>query len=415
MRRWWTATLERPAQPVPAARQVWADVGPGYAANGFIGWVFAATAPVAIILSVGSAGGLNERQLASWIFGVFFVNGLISLLLCWRYRAPLGFAWTIPGTVLVGPALSHLSFAEVVGAFHATGALVLLLGATGWVRQAMRAVPMPIVMGMVAGVFLRFGLDLVRALHLDPGVAVPMVVAWVLLMAVPRWGRWLPPMIGALLVGVVAVAVLGRMQGASLGVVELARPVFQRPVWTLAALAELVLPLAITVLVVQNGQGIAVLRSAGHDPPVNVLTVASGIGAIASAAVGAVSSCLTGPTNAILVSSGERARQYTAGLTFGLLCVVFGLLSPVFTRLMLQAPPAFIAALAGLAMLRVLQSAFVAAFRERFALGALVAMLVTVADLGLWNIGAAFWGLLAGLGISALLERGDFAAARAER
>jgi benzoate membrane transport protein len=205
------------------------------------------------------------------------------------------------------------------------------------------------------------------------------------------------------------------MQGASLGVVELARPVFQRPVWTLAALAELVLPLAITVLVVQNGQGIAVLRAAGHDPPVNVLTVASGIGAIASAAVGAVSSCLTGPTNAILVSSGERARQYTAGLTFGLLCVVFGLLSPVFTRLMLQATPAFIATLAGLAMLRVLQSAFVAAFRERFALGALVAMLVTVADLGLWNIGAAFWGLLAGLGISALLEREDFAAARAER
>jgi benzoate membrane transport protein len=415
MRRWWTATLERPAQPAPGARQVWADVGPGDVANGFIGWVFAATAPVAIILSVGSAGGLNERQLASWIFGVFFVNGLISVWLCWRYRAPLGFAWTIPGTVLVGPALSHLSFAEVVGAFHATGALVLLLGATGWVRQAMRAVPMPIVMGMVAGVFLRFGLDLVRALHLDPGVAVPMVVTWVLLMAVPRWGRWLPPMIGALLVGVVAVAVLGRMQGASLGVVELARPVFQRPVWTLAALAELVLPLAITVLVVQNGQGIAVLRSAGHDPPVNVLTVASGIGAIASAAVGAVSSCLTGPTNAILVSSGERARQYTAGLTFGLLCVVFGLLSPVFTRLMLQAPPAFIATLAGLAMLRVLQSAFVAAFRERFALGALVAMLVTVADLGLWNIGAAFWGLLAGLGISALLEREDFAAARAER
>ena len=44
--------------------------------------------------------------------------------------------------------------------------------------------------------------------------------------------------------------------------------------------------------------------------------------------------------------------------------------------------------------------------------GALVAFLVTVADLGLWNIGAAFWGLVAGIAVSWLLERGDFQATR---
>jgi benzoate membrane transport protein len=41
-------------------------------------------------------------------------------------------------------------------------------------------------------------------------------------------------------------------------------------------------------------------------------------------------------------------------------------------------------------------------------LGALVTFLVTVADLAILNIGAPFWGLLAGLTISRLLERGDF-------
>ena len=107
--------LERPALPPPGWRQVLADFGPTYAANGFIGFVFAATAPVAIILSVGVRGGLSEAELASWIFGVFFVNGLIGMLLCWLYRQPLAFFWTIPGTVLVGPALAHLSFAEVIG------------------------------------------------------------------------------------------------------------------------------------------------------------------------------------------------------------------------------------------------------------------------------------------------------------
>ena len=204
---------------------------------------------------------------------------------------------------------------------------------------------------------------------------------------------------------------LGRLDGSALGAIEIVRPVVQAPAWSMAAMIELVLPLAITVLVVQNGQGFAVLKSAGHNPPIDSITVASGLGAMLSAAVGSVSTCLTGPTNAILTSSGERSRQYTAAIFFGLLGVVFGLLSPAFTRLMLAAPKAFVMTLAGLAMLRVLQAAFVSSFKDRFALGALVAFLVTVADLGLWNIGAAFWGLLAGFVISWLLERPDFVAA----
>jgi benzoate membrane transport protein len=400
--------LERPSDPIPRWRGVLADVGPRYAANGFIGWLFAATAPVAIILSVGTRGGLSEAELASWIFGVFFINGLISILFSWLYRQPLAFAWTIPGTVLVGPALAHLSFAEVLGAYYATAALMLVLGATGWVRRAMQALPMPIVMGMVAGVFLRFGLDLVRALHSDVAIAAPMVAAWLLLTALPGLARRMPPLIGALLVGGLATALLGRFDGSGLGAIELVRPVVQAPAWSMAAMIELVLPLAITVLVVQNGQGFAVLKAAHHNPPIDAITVACGVGALASAVVGSVSTCLTGPTNAILTSSGDRARQYTAGIFFGLLGVVFGLLSPAFTRLMLAAPKAFIMALAGLAMLRVLQAAFVASFKARFTLGALVAFLVTVADLGLWNIGAAFWGLLAGFAVSGLLERRDF-------
>src|SRR5262249_30215304 len=68
--------------------------------------------------------------------------------------------WTIPGTVLVGQSLTHLTFHQVVGAFYVTSVLMLVLGATGSVKRAMELVPLPIVMGMVAGVFLRFGLDL---------------------------------------------------------------------------------------------------------------------------------------------------------------------------------------------------------------------------------------------------------------
>lgn len=401
--------LESPAGRSPGLRQIRSDFGLAYFANGLIGFIFSATGPVAIILSVGTRGGLSPAELASWIFGVFFVNGLLTLAMSWRYHMPLGFAWTIPGTVLVGPALQHLSFAEVIGAFYATSLLVLLLGASGWVKRLMAALPMPIVMGMVAGVFLRFGLDLVRALHSDAAIAAPMVIAFVALSALPVWGRRLPPLIGALLVGALAIALLGRLDTSGLDGFALAQPLLQAPVWSLGALVELVVPLAITVLVVQNGQGVAVLKAARHEPPVNAIAVACGIGAFFSAAVGAVSSCLTGPTNALLTSSGERSRHYTAALTFGSFGVLFGLMAPTFTGLMLATPKSYIMVLGGLAMLRVLQGAFVASFGGgRFTLGALISLLVTVSDISLLNIGAAFWGLVAGFGFSWLMEKADF-------
>lgn len=401
-------TIERPPRPRPGWRDLRADFGPTYAASGFMGLVFAASGPVAIVLSVGTAGGLSPDELSSWIFGIFFVNGLITIALSWIYRQPLAFFWTIPGTVLVGPALKHLSFAEVVGAFYATALLMMAVGATGWVRRAMLWIPMPIVMAMVAGVFLRFGLDLVRAVHADAVLGVPMIGTFLLLSAVPAWGRRVPPLIAALVVGAVIAGLLGRFDTAAFGDLQLVRPVFQVPVFSPSALLELVVPIAITVLVVQNGQGYAVLGAAGHAPPVNACTLASGLGSLAAASVGAISSCVTGPTNAILTASGEPARHYTAAIFTGLLAVGFGLMSPAFTRLLLGAPREFIMLVAGLAMMKVLQAAFVASFRTKFTLGALVCFLVTVSDLAILNIGAAFWGLTAGVLVSGLLERSDF-------
>jgi benzoate membrane transport protein len=391
----------------PALRRALADFGGVYFVNGLVAFIFAASGPVAIILAVGTRGGLSPSDLASWIFGAFFVNGLISIAFCWWCRQPLVFFWTIPGAVLVGPALGHLSFAEVIGAYIATGMLMLALGLSGWVRRAMEAVPMPIVMGMVAGVFLRFGLDLVFAIRDDFWIAAPMVAAFLALAASQRLSRLVPPLIGALAVGVILVAALGRFD-ASAQSFALALPNLYAPEFSWRAMVELVVPLAITVLVVQNGQGVTVLRAAGHEPPVNAIAAACGAGSMITAFVGSVSTCLTGPVNAIISSSGEKHRHYTAGIFVGILALAFGLAAPVFTRLLLATPKAFIAVLAGLAMLRVLQTAFTVSFRERFALGALVTFLVTVADVPILNVGAPFWGLVFGYCASRLLERGDF-------
>ncbi len=388
-------------------RRFLADFGSSYAASGLVGFIFAATGPVAIILAVGAQGGLSESDLSSWIFGAFFINGLISIAFCLFHRQPLVFFWSIPGAVLVGPALGHLSFPEVIGAFIATGVLMMALGLSGWVRRCTEAAPMPIVMAMVAGVFLRFGTGLVHAVRDDIAVVAPMVAVFIFLSFFRQAGRWLPPLIGAMVIGIVSVFLFDKYnQGET--ALRFAPPNLYLPAFSWQAMIELVAPLAITVLVVQNGQGFAVLSAAGHKPPIDAIAVACGAGSIVTAFVGSVSTCLTGPVNAIISSSGEKQRHYTAGVVVGLLALAFGLLSPLFVRLLLSTPPAFIAALGGLAMLRVLQTAFGVAFGGKFALGALVTFLVTVADVPIFNIGAAFWGLVIGFAISWLLERRDF-------
>ncbi|HJS78056.1 MAG TPA: benzoate/H(+) symporter BenE family transporter, partial [Burkholderiales bacterium] len=120
--------LERPDSRPPGLRRILADSGVPYAASAVVAFLFAASGPVAIILSVGARGGLSESDIASWLFAAFCLNSVISIAFSLVYRQPLVFLWSIPGSVLVGPALGHLTFAEVVGAFLATGVLMALLG-----------------------------------------------------------------------------------------------------------------------------------------------------------------------------------------------------------------------------------------------------------------------------------------------
>ncbi|HEX6265529.1 MAG TPA: benzoate/H(+) symporter BenE family transporter [Burkholderiales bacterium] len=402
--------LEKPVFPLTKPRQMLADFGGTYAAAAVVAFLFAASGPVAIILAVGARGGLSESDIASWIFGAFFLNGLMSIGFSILYRQPLVFLWSIPGAVLLGPALGHLGFPEVIGAFLATGVLMLLLGLSGWVRRAMEAVPMPIVMAMVAGVFLRFGVDLVLAFRDDLWVALPMSAAFFLLSFFP--GTRIPPLIAALVAGALAVWALGTFKPPAGALFALAAPNLYVPQFSWNAMVELVVPLAVTVLAAQNAQGIAILNASGHAAPINAITAGCGAGSIVTGLFGAVSTCLTGPVNAVLSSSGERHRQYSAAIFFCLMAMAFGLLAPFFTRLLLATPAAFIATLAGLAMLRVLQTAFTTSFRDRFSFGALVCFLVTVADVPIWRIGAPFWGLVLGLAASWLLERADFRRAR---
>jgi len=394
--------------PIPSLRELRRDFHIQALVNGLLGFIFSASGPLAIILSVGTGAGMPAALIASWVLGCFGINGILSLVLSWVYRKPLAFFWTIPGMVLMGEALMRLPFDEVVGAYLLTGALMLVLGLSGLIGRIMKAIPLAIVMAMVAGVFLKFGTDLIRHMQSDAWIAAPMILVFTTLTVFARIGRFIPPLIGSLLTGLLLITVFDAPIITFDQLYWLADPVVTAPVFSLRACLELVVPLAITVLVVQNGQGAAVLRAAGHEAPINTVASACGLWSMMTAMVGSVSTCLTGPTNAILVSSGPKESHYIGGITVGLLAMLFGFFSPGFISLLMATPAAFIVVLGGLAMLKVLQTAFQSAFKAQFSFGALVCFLVTVSGIQIASIGAAFWGLLAGYIASRLFEPADF-------
>ncbi|MGQ4599734.1 benzoate/H(+) symporter BenE family transporter [Nocardia sp. R6R-6] len=395
----------RPEQPVPSPRQVLRDLTPRTAANGLIAITFSCTGPLAVIVTAAQRGGLTAGQLASWILGAFFLNGLLTVVASWTYRRPMAFMWTIPGTVLVGDALTHLPWAQVVGAYFVTAALILVLGVSGVVSRVMALLPTPVVMAMVAGVFVQFGVGLVDSVTKAAVIAVPMIAVFVLLSCATRIGAIIPPVLGALVVGAAAVVLTGDFTPVATGLSPVVAPVFTTPEFSVPALTELVVPLAVTVVVVQNGQGIVVLEAAGHRVPITAATAACGIWSALNAAVGAVSTCLTGPSNALLTASGKREHQYTAGICCGVLAMAVGLFAGVSVGVVLALPVVFVAALAGLAMIAALRGAFVAGFSGVASTGALVAFLVTIAGHNFGGISAAFWGLVTGVVIARLVDK----------
>jgi benzoate membrane transport protein len=402
-------SLERPALSFPSAAEAVASLDRHIIVNGMVAFLFAATGPLVILIAVGRGGGLSPDDISSWVFGAYGFGGVISIVLSLIYRMPLALAWTIPGTVLLIPAFDHLSFAEIIGAYLVSGVAMAVLGVSGLVGRVMERIPLPVVMGMVAGVFLPFGLNIVSAFGAEFTVALVTTAVFVALTLVPTLARVFPPVLGALVAGFAVIVLDGRFEVSALSEEVLARPILYTPEFTFRALAELVVPLMLTVIAIQNVQGTTILRAAGYDPPVNTLTFACGVGSLAFAIVGSVPTCVTGPANAILNGAGKLEHRWVGGVSFGVFMVLFGLFSPLVLSFALALPAAFILLLGGLAMLRVLQSAFAAAFGQGFSLGALVAFIVTVSDVTILNVGAAFWALVFGFATAWLFERQDFA------
>lgn len=382
----------------------------GSFSNGLVAAMFGAAGPLLIVLQAAAKGHLSDAATSSWILGIYGTGGILTLIMSFYYRLPIGYAFSIPGVILVGDSLAHHSLSQVTGAYLATGLLILLLSLTGFIRTLMRSLPLPVMMGMVAGVLLPFGTDLFRSVLENPLLnGIPLLV-FLILSLFAKLSKKFPPILGAMLSAAVLLKVLpgsGSEGGLTFSV---AIPQLVLPSFDLSTMGELVVPLVLTVVAIQNAQGIAVLRSSGYEPPVNSMSSWSGIGCIVNSMIGAHSACVAGPMTAILADkeSGSRENRYAAAIVLGVLACLVGLFAPMAAAIPHLIPASLIKMLGGMAMIGVLIDSFKMSFSGRFKSGALFSFLITVSGISILHIGAPFWGLIGGMAASLFLDRKDY-------
>lgn len=377
-------------------------------------WLFAVMGPTMIVLGVAAARDLPPATVTAWIFGIYLMGAVMTLVLCLYYQQPIAGAFAVPAIILVGGALEHLSYHEVVGAYLLAGVVIFFLGATGLVQKAMRWLPMPVMMGMVAAVLLPMALGIVGSLQAAPLLAGSTMAVFLLCAGWPLLARRVPPVLAAIAAGLAAAGLTGSADWSA-AVIRLVEPQIFTPTFSVAAAVELVLPLVLTTIAVQNPQGIAALTAMGYRPPITAMTVSTGLASIAGGFLGASTACIAGPSTAIIASANTGAKEgrYGAGVLLALMWLVFAALAPVAASITTVLPMALIRLLGGLALIGVLTSFFAAAFGGRFRLGALFAFVITLSGITLWSIGAPFWGLVGGTAASAILEQDDFRQMRA--
>lgn len=400
----------------------WIERGPGFAAGfaglgnalgiktasaGLVAAIFGCSGPALIVIGAAQKGNLTPGQTVAWLLAIYGLGGLISLIMGLYYKIPITGAYSIPGAALVAGALASFPFDQAVGAFLMAGALVFVLGITGLIGRIMHWLPMPIVMAMIAGALIRFGIGAVNALQALPVAVGLATVTFFLSM---RFVKSVPPLLSALVVGLITVAFTGGFSGGE-AAIHFVPPEFTSPVFALDAFFAIAVPLAILVIGAENAQAIGVLYAESYEPPVNAMTIISGIGGMLAGLIGGHNANIAGPMTAIC--SSEQAgddldNRYGATVVNGLLFAAFGIFAGVAVPLIMALPGPLIGAVAGLAMISVLLSAFQSAFDPKAGhqIGAFVALIVAMSNISLLNISAPFWALVAGALVSAVVEQG---------
>lgn len=375
---------------------------------GTVAAIFGCTGPALLVIKAATDGGLTQVQAISWLFSIYFFGGLISIYLALRYKTPINGAYSIPAAVMMIAALKNFSVYEASGAYLIAGIIVLLLGFSGLIGKVMRWIPLPIVMGMIAGAMIRFGTGIITSTQAIPVMGFAALGGFLVL---PKLSKKIPPVLGALLFGMIAAAAVGGLnwEGAQFKFIA---PQVLMPQFSGDAIVSIAIPLAILVIGAENAQATGVLMSQNYKPPVNAMTIISGLGGIITSFFGGHNANIAGPMTAICSSEeagDDKDGRYAATFVNGVLFGGFGLVASLALAFVSGLPSALIGIIAGLAMINVLYSAFHDAFgTKKFKYGAFFALIIAMSGITMFKISSPFWALVGGVVVSYLAEAQDF-------
>ncbi len=386
-------------------RRLLRDLSPSAVVAGFVTVLVGYTSSAVIVFQAAKACGAGPAEIASWMWALGIGMGLTCIGLSLRYRVPVVTAWSTPGAALLATSAAGLPMSAAIGAFLVSGALLLLFGVTGWFERGMSRIPIPIASGMLAGVLLRFGMDAFVAMKTQLALGLLMFAAY--LAGRRLWPRW--AVVGVLGVGTALAAARGLLDLSGLHL-ELARPVFTAPTFSVSAIVGVTIPLFVVTMASQNVPGVAVLRGSGYrDTPVSPLIAWTGATTVVLAPLGGYAYNLAAITAAICMgreAHEDPARRYVAAVAAGVFYLLTGVFGATVGALFAAFPRELVMAVAGLALLNTIGGGLAAAVRDDAEREpALVTFLVTASGVTLFGVGSAFWGLVAGVVARVVLMR----------
>lgn len=376
---------------------------PSHLSAGFIAVLVGYTSSAVIVFQAASAAGAGPAEISSWLWALGIGMAVTSIGLSLYYRAPVLTAWSTPGAALLVTALAGVPISEAIGTFLFSSLLITLCGVFGWFDVIMRRVPRALAGAMLAGVLLRFGMELFTSLETQPVLVATMLLAYLVIR------RFIPRYVIALtlLVGLLLASLQGLIHFEAVSL-QFAQPIFTAPSFSLASLIGIGLPLFIVTMASQNIPGIAVLRANGYQTPASPVIAATGITGLVLAPFGGFAFNLAAITAAICMSPDadpRPERRYMAAVWAGLFYLLTGILGATVAALFAAFPHELVAAIAGLALIGTIANSLAGALQiehERDA--ALITFLVTASGMSLFGVGSAFWGLVIGI-IAAQINR----------
>lgn len=359
-----------------------------------------------LMLAALSAAGASPQQAGSGLFSVCIAIGLLNIVVAWRVRTPISFAWTTPGAAFlltVGEPVG--GFPAVAGAFLACAALIALTGFIRPLAQLVAAIPSAIANAMLAGMLLVLCLAPINAVAEMPLLALPILAAWALGLRFAR--RYAVP---------IAVAVTGIVLATTTnlpaGTFDGAWPslVFVMPEFTLDALIRIALPLYVVTMASQNLPGVAVMKANGYPLQPAPIFLLTGFASAASAFFGGITNNLAAITAAICAgpeSHPDPTRRWPAPVAAGFSYLALGSLASLAAAFIAASPPLLIQAVAGLALFSSLASSLAAALADEDSrLPAILTFVATASGITIVGVGAPFWGLVGGIVLMVLLRQG---------